>query len=477
MALAGNPTLAPPTAIPLIQRGSLGQFRLIPPIETFPRVVSFAQTFLGKAILLVTFGCGLRLFTHDLTRLSQIILLLAAISFLPPYRRLVLAISPICLFVSRDMHSPLLLMLKFTAIAIGLFLSWSVRHWPQSWFAKRPAAILLSAFAFLIFVGSAIKGGTFSHHVIWEFIGVASIYIWFIAYSVTDRSSESFTIAPQLMTFRPLWGSTQVPFPKGASYLSQIEARNEEQFAIVQLKGLKLLAWAILLSILLTLWNQFFHVYLGIPTAADALKMSVERTPLPWSSRWASLILAFFESVMDISIIGHKIIACCRMAGFNALRNTYRPLSSRTVAEFFNRYYFYFKELLVTFFFYPAFLRYWKGKPQVRLIFATFSAAFFGNAFYHFTRDWWIIRDLGLKQALITFQVFFFYAFVLASGITVSQLRKRNPKPASFWRGRLLPACSVCLFYSLLNVFARTDRSYPLIEHLRYVAGLFFIRF
>ena len=36
------------------------------------------------------------------------------------------------------------------------------------------------------------------------------------------------------------------------------------------------------------------------------------------------------------------MIACVRMAGFRALRNTYRPLESRTVAEFWNRYAFYF---------------------------------------------------------------------------------------------------------------------------------------
>jgi len=45
------------------------------------------------------------------------------------------------------------------------------------------------------------------------------------------------------------------------------------------------------------------------------------------------------------------------MAGFATLRNTYRPLESRSIAEFWNRYYYYFKEMLISFFFYPTFFR------------------------------------------------------------------------------------------------------------------------
>jgi len=159
------------------------------------------------------------------------------------------------------------------------------------------------------------------------------------------------------------------------------------------------------------------------------------------------------------------------------LRGTYRPLSSRTIAEFFNRYAYYFKELLVDFFFYPAFLRYWKGHHRLRMVFATFAAACFGNAFFHFTMDWKIIRDAGLWRALSSFQAFFFYCILLATALSISQLRKRGPRPAGFVRGRVLPAFGVGIFYCLLNVFACALGSYPLVEHLKYLASLFFVHF
>src|SRR6202035_4357226 len=105
-------------------------------------------------------------------------------------------------------------------------------------------------------------------------------------------------------------------FPKGAAYLRRIEAQNPEQLAIVQLKGLKLLAWATMLAAFQSFWFKFFHGYLRIPSSAEALAMSVHGTPVAWHLRWESLILAFLELVLTISIMGHRFIAGCRMAGF-----------------------------------------------------------------------------------------------------------------------------------------------------------------
>ena len=57
------------------------------------------------------------------------------------------------------------------------------------------------------------------------------------------------------------------------------------------------------------LWVKLFHGYLRIPTSDQALAMSVHGTPVAWHLRWESLILAFFELILSISIMGHRIIA------------------------------------------------------------------------------------------------------------------------------------------------------------------------
>jgi hypothetical protein len=458
--------------------GYVAEFRIIPRIETFPRVVSFAQTALGRITVLVVFGLGLRFFFPDLLSALSLTFLLALMTFMPENRHFILAVAPIVIVVRQTFQDPLFLGLNLAVIALGVLLYWCVMRWPQSRFGQRPILFLLTGFTVLILMAGAAKPHSLSYSIAWDLVGFMAGYIWFIGYALLDRSSKpKRDLILELASFRPLWGSTNTPFPKGAAYLRRIEAQNPEQLAIVQLKGLKLLAWAILLALLQSAWINFFHGYLRIPTAVEALNMSVRGTPVAWHLRWESLILAFIELVLSISIMGHRFIASCRVAGFNALRNTYRPLFSITIAEFFNRFYYYFKELLVDLFFYPAFLRYWKKHRRLRLAFATFAAAFVGNGFYHFTRDWQIIRDIGPWRAMLNYQTTFFYNAALTTGLCVSQLRNRRPRPAGLFRGKIIPVFGVCSFYCFLSVFQISERMYPLVEHLRFLASLFFVHF
>lgn len=113
----------------------------------------------------------------------------------------------------------------------------------------------------------------------------------------------------------------------------------------------------------------------------------------------------------------------------------------------------------------------------MRIVFATFAAAFFGNTFFHFTRDWQIIRDDGLLKAMVNYEASLLYCFILAAGLSISELRKRGPKSPSFLRAQLLPTVGVVMFYCLLNVFVIDERRYPLGEYLKYLASLFFIHF
>jgi hypothetical protein len=453
-------------------------FRIIPRIETYPAVIAFVQTSLGKVVLLAVFGLGERFFLPDISSVLGLMALVAIITFMPEYRRAVLSAAPVIILCTNSLHKPLAVGMGIAVIVIGMLLYLCAMRWPNSVFGRRPVLFLLSGFSALIAIACTASRNTLIYSILWSAVGVTASYIWFIAYAVSDRSSKptkDWTL--ELAAFRPLWGSTNTPFPKGAAYLRRIEAQNSEQLAITQLKGLKLLAWAIVLAVIFKWWNSFFHVYLHIPTSERALALSVEGTLVPWNLRWDSLILAFFESILAISIMGHPIIALCRMTGFNALRNTYRPLFSTTISEFFNRFYYYFKELLVDFFFYPVFLRYGKGHGRLRVVFATFAAVFFGNTFFHFTRDWQIIRDVGLLRAWVSYQASLFYCFILASAVSISQLRKRGPKSTSVIRGHIWPAAGVGLFYCLLNVFVTDERGYSFFEYLKYFASLFFIRF
>jgi hypothetical protein len=462
--------------MPAAQRSRWADFRLIPRIETWPAVVSFAQTGAGKIALLAAFALGLRFFVPDFASTFSFALPFGIITFLPEYRRFVLAVTPALMAIRDTWQDPLVVTATLSVIALGMALYFSVMHWPKSLFARRPIVFLLSGFSLLIVFACYAPLHSRASAILWEFVAAVAGCVWFIAYAVTDRSSVPRRDAPlELAALHPLWGSTNVPFPKGAAYLRRIEAKDPEQLAVVQLKGIKLLAWAILLSLVQHLWFRFFHGWLGIPFPDQALAMSVHGTPVAWHLRWAAQILAYFELILSFSIFGHRFIACARMAGFNALRNTCRPLSATTLIEFFNRFYYYFKELLVDFFYFPAFLRYFKKHRRLRTVFATCAATLFGNAFYHITRDWHFFRERGLWGGVASYQVEFVYCILLTIGLSISQLRKRGPRPAGFLRERLLPMCGVGVFYVVISVFETDTRTFTLAQTVRYFASLFFI--
>jgi hypothetical protein len=431
--------------------------------------VAFAQIPAGKLIIVGVFGLGFGLFLGDPWERLLITVSLGVITFLPGSRRILLALGTLAVTAvqSRSLYFVLV-------VAFGLLLFWCARTWPQSNFGKKPVAFLLFGYTFFILVCCAIPQSSGSFLPAWNAVRLVGRYIWFIGYALMDRTASPRKDLPlEAGALHPFWGSTNTPFPKGAAYLRRVEAHDAEQLAVTQLKGLKLLAWALGLVILHHVWMFCFHTYLGIPLASEALAMSVRRTPCPWYVCWESQVLSFFESLLELSILGHRIIACCRVAGFNALRNTYRPLSSLTIVEFFNRFYYYFKELLVDFFFYPTFLRYFKRHRRLRLVAATFAAAGFGNMFYHFTLDASMVSRVGLMEACVNFQVFAFYCLVLATALSISQLWPRSVPRTDFLRGRLLRAAWVVLFYCVLDIFGSTQRNYPLTEHFRFLGHLF----
>lgn len=188
---------------------------------------------------------------------------------------------------------------------------------------------------------------------------------------------------------------------------------------------------------------------------ASAFEQSMSGTPYPFYLNIFVLICTFLYSMLSLAIWGHIIIAMCRMAGFNALRNTYNPLGAQTIAEFWNRYYYYFKELLVDMFFYPAFLRYFKKQPRLRMFFATMSAAFLGNCIYHYLRDSRRILEVGPFQVLLDFQYYIIYAFVLAFAIGVSQLlNEGKPRDRNSLKSRIAAPMGVSSFYCLLIILS-----------------------
>ncbi len=468
------------------------QFRLMPRFETYPAVVSFVTSPFGKVLNIAIFALGLLIHGKDWWAEAAVIFL--ALSFFPKYRRsLIFAGTMYWLFVGNwatlgfiksiltDSGATELLDFTYVRWAIcATTLLFCVAYYKTSnaiserWVGHRPLISLLS-----VYLGMLTIAWTFFRYFpqdpifkafIWGILVLFAKYIWFLAYALADRKAAATPrIGWHLAYFHPFWGSTNTPFPKGAAYLRKIEAKNDHELSICQIKATKLLYWAGGLTILKQVFLSFvpslgdrrsvidtilphFDLF-SIPNMESAFEQSMNGTPYPFYLNILALICTFLYTMLSVAIFGHIIIATCRMAGFNALRNTYNPLGARSIAEFWNRYYYYFKELLVDMFFYPAFLRYFKKQPRLRVFFATMSAAFLGNCIYHYLSESGRILHVGPFQVLLDIQFYIIYAFVLAFAIGVSQLlNKGKPRDGNGLKSRIGAPMVVSSFYCLLSI-------------------------
>ena len=129
---------------------------------------------------------------------------------------------------------------------------------------------------------------------------------------------------------------------------------------------------------------------------------------------------------LEIAAQGHVVVGVLRLLGFHVPRNTDKPLLSRSVVEFWNRYYFYFKELMVEFFFLPTFARCFRTRPRLRMTAAVLAAAFAGNVYYHLLKTQLALVAVDWHAILEALEPRVLYATLLAGGIAVSMAREQN---------------------------------------------------
>lgn len=452
-----------------------------------------AQTVPGKLALLAVFAVMYSLESQQWLAMCAFIL---PIAFLPKYRRALVACGTVYWLLFHNSWCDWTMVRTIAAregarvnfallipVAVATFLAfaagfcWTVSRWRAARLMRRPILLLGLCYSALL-LGACYLPVTPAWRVyLWTAILLLGTYFWFIGYTLLDRNSRDRDRLPlQMGAWFPFWvggWTSHTPFPKGAAYLRRIEARTPEDFAVTQIKGLKLLLWTLILTVMFMVFHGITRAWLHIPPFQEAFANSVARRPYPRSLEWASLIDDFLVTMLTLSIRGNAVIACCRMAGFRAFRNTYRPFRARTIAEFWNRYYYYFKELLVEFFFYPAFARYFKHHRRVRVFFATFCAATLGNLAFHFIRDIQYVAELGLAKALMGFHVYGFQCLVLGIAIGISQLRGKKRSANTPWlRGQVLPGAWMLGFFCLLHIFDYFGRTCPISEHFRFLFSL-----
>ena len=266
----------------------------------------------------------------------------------------------------------------------------------------------------------------------------------------------------------PIWDGTNTPPGKGHDYLSRVMAQTPESYARTMLGGCKLLLlvalWKVILELLAAVvysdpkssFSALFRGYtLGLPRLKQILSGQMV-TPLVQA--WLSLYLELIWETLSLAAKGHVWVGVIRLFGFNIFRNTYKPLLAQNIVEFWNRYYYYFKELMMECFFLPIYARYFRNSPRLRIITAVFAAAFVGNMYYHLLqhKEPLVFGEWNRLWSLLGAR--FIYCALLAAGIAISMLRQQRQRN----RRQVTPAgpalcfrriAGVWTFFAIINVW------------------------
>ena len=310
---------------------------------------------------------------------------------------------------------------------------------------------------------------------VWSLLVVVTPFVWFLPYAIIDqRATAGQPLLLQMAALRPFWSPTYLPFGKGAAYLQKFLAKTPDDLAITQLKGIKLLVWSNLLLAIQAALGWLLVSRFTTPTVAQTVDAFLQGQPYPLPTSWTALAWSTAHFALQIAIWAHLFIGLARLAGYRLPRGSWRPLESRTLMDYFNRFHYYFKELLVDFFFIPTFFKTFRQHPRLRMFFATFMAAAVGNALWHFVRDIDLIARVGLAAAVQTYTSYLFYCVVLATGVGLSQVRAgQGIRPPDTLAGKLYSFIFVWSFVVCLHLFSDGSRQHSLGERLSFLASLF----
>jgi len=304
------------------------------------------------------------------------------------------------------------------------------------------------------------------------FIGVLSVILlsfpyllWRAGYMLLSGQrgkAQNSRFRDHLFYIWPIWDGTNTPPGKGYDYLSRTMAQTPDSYARTVLGGLKLLLlvalWKIVLELIAALiygdpkspFSALFHGYtFDLPRVKQILGRQMA---IPLVQIWLSLYLELIWETLSLAAKGHVWVGVIRLFGFNIFRNTYKPLLAQTVVEFWNRYYYYFKELMMECFFLPTYARYFRDLPVVRVVAAIFAAAFVGNMYYHLLqhKEQLVVGDWNGLWSLLGARSI--YCALLTAGIAISMLRqqRQRSRPPAAHDG---PARQLCILRRIAFVW------------------------
>ena len=496
------------------------KFRIIPQLDKNPKVIAFAQTALGRATLFGLFSLGFFWLNPKLWFFISLAGL--AIVFIRTADRIKLtSIVFLCLTIfGGTEYSMYTQPGYFRSMQSGLMNKWAVYSFSQlfsdlsrDWY-QDILTLSLILFSFLVFFAftkgpSLVKrkpllclfvlnGGMifamteFStamsvpvRTVSWAFLAMFnSKYIWILGYNLLF-SRQIVGQSPLWLVPTTLWTGT--PVGKCLAFLKRYEPKNEAELARSQIKALKLLAWVILNGALLRILNplislrgyQFSDAYVrpfGATNIFDLYITFIKGGTVSVGEMWVALIFTFFYDVIYWLIAGNFAVALIRFCGFSIPRAMYKPLYAKSIAEFFNRRFYYYKELIFDFFFFPLFQRLGFVKNvKLRKFLAVFVAVTGGTYLSHLMIEITYLAHEDLGAYLYRYLPMLFRCVVFGLLIGMYQLGNPLPVAGTKWKKTMhaLNFIVIVLVFSFGKLFTPMMQTGDPMHNFRFFAKFF----
>lgn len=177
---------------------------------------------------------------------------------------------------------------------------------------------------------------------------------------------------------------------------------------------------------------------------------------------WRAVLTDFGVYFIWLMWTGVTAVATMRLAGFHVFRNTYRLLESKTFSEFFERYQYFYKDLVFTVSFWPIFVRLRSLGLKWRVALSLFFAVGIYNTYLNLTYRWSKTAFLdfnGAAQKILTFSLnYLIYATMLAALIYPSMLRAvmgRETATTPIW-WRVAKIFGIVCAFAAIRTFERS---------------------
>lgn len=315
---------------------------------------------------------------------------------------------------------------------------------------------LTLAFTFCSFYFLAYKQALGNIGLIFSILLLNSIF--FLSYEFSNFNRKGLKAFCERLTFAlPFWQLAAFPIMPvlmGSQYAERIELTKDDEKTSLKIKAVKQALYLLILNVLMSLISDFFESRSLIVDITKLRLNELLRADIDSSQLWLSYTVHYMHFLIsEIICSAGMIITMLWMMGYDVPNNADHPHQALSIADLMRRLYFYYNQMILTFFIMPTFstLKNVITNRKLRWFLSVLWGVSAGGIVYSMLRS--LLRMDPMRTAY--FPGLFgrsLYFILLGIGLAVSSLKWIEIKEESHWSKRSLATVFVLLLYFVMFI-------------------------